>query len=234
MKNLSFMINRLIAHRGYHNKKYQEDTLEAFLKAIYHNYTIELDIHLLKDNNIVVYHDNNLKRLNNIDKPIKDYSYKELEKITNIHIPLLKEVLDLVDGKVPIIIDYKYDTKVGELEKESVKLLDNYKGEFAIQSFNPLTILWFRLNRPTYIRGQIVSNKFPKNYLIRHILNSMYTNIITNPDYIAVNLSMLKDRKIQKLRKKYIIIGYTIKNNKELYKYKNLADNFICDIRKES
>lgn len=233
MKKLSFLTDKLIAHRGYHNNKYIENTLESFKKSISHNYIIELDIHLLKDNNIVVYHDDNLKRLTNIDKSIKDYTYKELEKISKFHIPLLKEVLDIVDGKVPIIIEYKYDTKVGDLEKMSIKILDNYKGEFAIQSFNPLTILWFRLNRPNYIRGQLASNKFPKNYLIRHILSNMYTNRITKPDYIAVNLSMLKDKKIQKLRKKYIVIGYTIKNSKELLKYKNLADNFICDIGKE-
>lgn len=229
MKKLDFLTKRLIAHRGCFNDKHQENTLSSFERAIIYNYAIELDIHLLKDNNIIVYHDNNLKRLTGIDKNINDCTYDEIRKIKDISIPLLKEVLELVAGKVPILIEYKYDTKVGNLEKESAKLLDSYKGEFAIQSFNPLTILWFKLNRPNYVRGQLISNIYPKNFFIRHILSNMVTNFITKPDYIGANLVMLKNKKMIKIRDNYIVLGYTIKKKEDLLKYANYADNFICD-----
>ena len=166
MKKLCFLTNYLIAHRGVCNDKYLENTLDSFKQAIIHNYAIELDIHLLKDNTVIVYHDDNLKRLTGINKQIKDCTYDEIKQIKSIHIPSLKEVLDLVQGKVPILIEYKFDTKVGHLEKETTKLLDNYKGDFAVQSFHPLTVLWFKLNRPNYVRGQLVSNIFPNNFLI--------------------------------------------------------------------
>ena len=234
MKNINFLTDRLIAHRGMHNDKYLENTLPAFKRAIIYNYAIELDIHLLKDNNVVVYHDNNLKRLTGIDKLISECTYSDIKKIDCINIPLLCEVLELVRGKVPILIEYKYDTKVGKLERETVKLLDNYKGDFAIFSFNPLTILWFKLNRPNYIRGQLVSDIFPKNFLLKYILSNMFANIITKPDFIAVNLDMLDNENIVKLRDKYIVLGYTVNNKNELAIFKNKADNFICNIRKKS
>ena len=234
MKNINFLTDRLIAHRGMYNDKYLENTLPAFKRAIIYNYAIELDIHLLKDNNVVVYHDNNLKRLTGIDKLISECTYSDIKKIDCINIPLLCEVLELVRGKVPILIEYKYDTKVGKLERETVKLLDNYKGDFAIFSFNPLTILWFKLNRPNYIRGQLVSDIFPKNFLLKYILSNMFANIITKPDFIAVNLEMLDNENIVKLRDKYIVLGYTVNNKNELAIFKNKADNFICNIRKKS
>lgn len=234
MKNLNFLTNKLIAHRGMHNYKYIENTIDSFKRAIIYNYIIELDIRLLRDGTIIVYHDDNLKRLTNIDKKLKECTYDEIKNIENIKIPTFKEVLDLIDGKVPVVIDYKdYGNCVGCLERESVRLLDNYKGLFSVQSFNPLTVLWFKLNRPSYIRGQLVNNIYPKNFLIRYILSNMFTNIITKPDYIGANLDMLDNDKIIRLRKKCLVIGYTVKSRKELIEYGEYADNFICDIGKE-
>lgn len=234
MKKLNFLINHLIAHRGLYSDKYPENTLLAFHQAIIHQYIIELDVHLLKDNTVIVYHDDNLKRLTGVDKELKDCTYEEIKKIKKIKIPSLKEILEFIDGRVPILIEYKYDTKVGLLEKETVKLLDHYKGDFAIQSFNPLTVLWFKLNRPNYIRGQLASNLYPKNFLIKYVLSNMFTNILTKPDYIAVNLKMLKNPKMMKLRNKYIVLGYTVRSMNDLIEYIDLADNFICNIGKES
>ena len=164
MKDLSFLQNKIIAHRGVNdNNKVVENTLESFSNAVKLGYAIEFDIHLLKDNEIVVYHDDNLKRLTGINKDLKDLTYDDIKDIkllnTNQTIPKLSEVLKLVNGKVPIIIELKYDRKVGLLEKELVKYLDNYKGKFAVKSFNPLIVRWFKINRKDYIRGLLVPRK---------------------------------------------------------------------------
>lgn len=230
---MKFFTSTLIAHRGLHSNKYKENTIEAFRNAMVNNYIIELDIQLLKDNVVIVYHDNNLKRLAFIDKEISTCTYDEIKKIKDIKIPTLEEALRLVNGKVPLMIDYKYSDRGSCLEKESTKLLDNYDGIFSIQSFNSLTILWFKLNKPNYARGQLISNIYPKNFLVKYVLSNMFTNIITKPDYIGVNLEMLYSNKVIKLRNKYLVIGYTIKSKKELIKYSKYADNFICDIGKE-
>ena len=226
----TFLTTNLIAHRGLHYN-YLENTLGAFKEAIKNNYIIELDIRLTKDKKIIVFHDNNLFRITGINKNINESTYEELNKIINI--PTLQEVLNLVSGKVPIIIEIKLSKKLFQLEKELSKLLDNYNYRFAIQSFNPLSILWFRINKPKYIRGYLINSIYSKNIIINRLLNSKILNKILKPNYLGVNLQYLKNNKIKNLRRKYLIIGYTINNQEEYTEYKCYADNFICNIGKE-
>ena len=226
----SFLTINLIAHRGLHYN-YLENTLGAFKEAIKNNYIIELDIRLTKDKKIIVFHDNNLFRITGINKNINESTYEELNKIINI--PTLQKVLNLVSGKVPIIIEIKLSKKLFQLEKELSKLLDNYNYRFAIQSFNPLSILWFRINKPKYIRGYLINSIYSKNIIINRLLNSKILNKILKPNYLGVNLQYLKNNKIKNLRRKYLIIGYTINNQEEYTEYKRYADNFICNIGKE-
>lgn len=172
MKNLEFLKSNLIAHRGFHNKEIPENSIKAFKRAIKNNYTIEFDIHLLKDNEIIVFHDDNLKRMTKLDKEVKNVTLKEIKKLklleTKEKIPTLKEVLKLINGKVPIVIELKCDNKAGLLEKELVKLLDDYDGLFCVKSFNPLTVRWFKKNRPNYIRGLLLTSK--KNKFIKKLM----------------------------------------------------------------
>ena len=107
--------NLLIAHRGIHdNIDIPENTLQAFKKAIKNNISIELDVQLTKDNVLVVFHDDNLKRMTGINKNIKDITYYELKDIkllnTNDTIPTFSEALNIINGKVLLDIEIK-DTK---------------------------------------------------------------------------------------------------------------------------
>lgn len=230
MREKSFLISRLIAHRGIHYT-FLENTLLAFQQAIKENKIIELDVHLTKDHVVVVFHDNSLKRIFNINKDIKDLTLEEIRKLKLI--PTLEEVLELVQGKVPILIEFKFDNRVGLLEKNTSKLLDNYSGKFAVQSFHPLSLFWFRLNRPYYIRGYLVNSIFPDNFLLQFLLNNRLLKKVLKPDYLGINLSVLKTKQVIKLRKKYLIIGYTLKTREEYQKYFLYVDNFICDISSE-
>ena len=133
-----FKESYIIAHRGIHdNKTIYENTNEAFKLAIKKGYIIELDIHITKDKKIVVFHDSNTKRITKQNKIIEESTYQELNNQNIIHIPLLSEVLELVNGKVPLLIELKQDNKVGELEINFMKIMKKYKGKYAIQSFNP-------------------------------------------------------------------------------------------------
>ena len=226
MKKILFLKNRLIAHRGIHYQ-YKENTYEAFKQTIMHNYTIELDVHLSRDKEIVVYHDHSLNRLYKINKQIKDLSLKELKKY---NIPTLKEVLELVSGKVPIIIEIKATNII--LYKKIINLLDNYKGNFAIQSFFPKTILYFKKLRPNYVRGYLFYNPTKLNIIEKIVFNHYLLSYLLKPDFIGINKTTLNSKKIQSLRKKYLIIGYTINNEIEYLNYLKYADNFICNIPK--
>ena len=107
--------NSFIAHRGLHNDKFPENSLSAFENAVKNGFAIENDIHLLADGNVVVFHDDNLKRMCGDDKKINELTLEEVKqyrlKGSDEQIPTLKECLDLVDGKVPLLIEFKCNSK---------------------------------------------------------------------------------------------------------------------------
>lgn len=236
-KDLSFLKDHLIAHRGMHNieKGIPENSIKAFKEAIKNNYLIELDVHLLKDNTIIVFHDDNLKRMTGIDKKVKDTTYQEIKKLklnnTNNTIPTLKQVLDIINGKVPVIIELKCDIKSGPLEKELVKILKDYKGKYAVKSFNPKTIYWFKKNYPNIIRGQLSSDFKNKkmNKIKKYLLKNMLLNKITNPDFISYDIKAIPNKTLNKYKNEKLILSWTIKNKKDLEKAKKYCDNYICE-----
>ena len=237
MRDTTFLKNRLIAHRGYHNIELgiPENSMLAFKRAVDNDLIIELDVHVLKDGNVVVFHDDNLKRMTDVDVELKDMTYSDLEKIrlsnTDQKIPLLKSVLELVDGKVPIIIELKDDVKCGILEKEVVSILQGYTGKFAVKSFNPFSIRYFKKNMPEAIRGQLASDF--KNDNMRKIkklfLSKMIFNSLTKPDFISYDIKALPNKKVEKLRKKKLVLGWTIKNEEDLETAQKYCDNYICE-----
>lgn len=220
MKNLDFLKNNVIAHRGVYNSNIPENTLPSFAKCVDKNYIIELDIHILKDKKIVVYHDYNLLRLCGTNKVIETLSYEQLSKIKikkKYQIPTLEQVIHIVNGKVPIIIEIKDLDNNENFEKELVKILDNYNGEFAIQSLNPFVIDWFYKNRKNYVIGLIVLNDF--NYKV-------FKSSIKKIDFISVNKKQLP---FEHNLKNKLLIGWTIKSKDEYNKYIQYCDNLICE-----
>lgn len=236
MKDLKFLKETIIAHRGVHNEKdIIENSLEAFKEAVNKNYIIELDVHFLKDGEVIVFHDDNIERMTGINKNLKDCTYDEIRNIKllnkNTYIPKFSDVLKLVDGKVPILIELKNDNKVGLLESSLVQILKKYNGKYAVQSFNPLSIMWFKNNYPNIIRGQLVckfKNKKMDN-IKKFILKTMFFNIITNPDFISHSVDDLSYKEVNKIKKNKFILGWTVRNKErydELIKY---YDNLICE-----
>ena len=234
MRDISFLKGRLIAHRGCHDieKNVPENSMLAFDKAVENNYIIELDVHILKDGNIVVFHDDNLKRMTGVNKKIADCFYNELKNVklqnSDESIPLLKDVLKLVNGKVPIIIELKSDTKNYFLEKELINLLKNYPGKCAIKSFNPFSVRYFYKNYPDIIRGIIIS-EYNKKKKKTAIFGKRWLNIIAKPDFISYDIRALPNRRITSYKKKRLVLGWTIRNNDDLKKAKQYCDNYICE-----
>lgn len=242
MKNTYFLKNNLIAHRGYHDikKGIPENSIAAFKRAIRYNYIIELDVHLTKDNKIVVFHDYSLKRMCKIDKLIEDCSYDELLKYnlldTKYKIPLLDEVLRLIDGKVGLLIETKNSSNNTKLELLLSEKLDNYKGDFAIQSFYPLSILWFKKNKKNYIRG-ILSSDFKKHKdmsnLKKNILKCLVFDIFLKSDFIAYDIKALPNSYVESKRKNKLILSWNIKNAKDYNKALEYSDNIIGENMKD-
>ena len=236
-QNINFLTQNLIAHRGYHDdeKGIPENSMRAFEEAVKNNFIIELDVHILKDGEVVVFHDDNLIRMTGIDRKIKDYTYSEISKLrlkeTEEKIPLLKEVLDLVNGKVPLIIELKTDVKCGKLEKEAIKILKQYNGEYAIKSFNPLSVNYFRKHSPSTIRGQLASDfKNDNMFILKKIfLKHMLFNCISKPDFISYDIRVLPNKKIARIREKQLVLGWTARSEEDIEKAKKYCDNVIFE-----
>ena len=231
--NNNFLTKNIISHRGIHdNIKVYENTLESFKLALKKKYIIELDVHLTKDKKIIVFHDYNTKRITNIDKVVEKSTYQELNNQDILHIPTLDEVLSLVKGKVPLLIEIKQKSKVGPLEENLMNILKDYNGKYAIQSFNVRTLYWFKKHYPTILRGQLSYNykTVKMNKISKILLKNMFFNFLTKPNFISYRYNDLSLKKIKKYKKKGILLlAWTINNKKEYNKYKKEYDNLICE-----
>lgn len=235
-KNLNILNKVKIAHRGLWDESTPENSMGAFKRCIDKNIPIEFDIHLLKDNTLVVFHDDNLKRMTGVDKLLKECTYEDVKNLklnnSNYNIPTLREVLDMVDGKVLLDIEIKSDVDNFKICQELCKYLDKYKGDFIIKSFNPFYIGWFRINRPNFIRGLLVSRLKGKkmNKLFKYALFKMWFNVIAKPDFISFNYKNLPNKKIDRLNNKGIpILLFTIKEN-EITNYQNDYDGWLFEL----
>lgn len=233
-KEIDFLKNAPFAHRGMYNNNIgiPENSMASFKKAIDSYYAIELDVHVLKDGSVVVFHDDNLYRMTGVDKDIKDMSHNEISKLrllnTNEKIPLLQEVLKLVDSKVPLLIELKCDVRFFKLENNVARILKGYNGKFAIQSFNPFSILYLRLKCPKCIRGQLIGNE-AGGKIGKLSLSKILLNFITKPHFIACNINMLPSEIIKKYTKNKVILGWTVRSNEDLKIAKKYADNYIIE-----
>lgn len=228
--NNNFLINKLIAHRGiFDNKIVPENSLRAFEKAIRKKYIIELDVHLTKDKKIVVFHDDVLDRMTNKKGKIKTYTMEELSNTkllnTGYTIPSLKEVLNLVNGKVPLLIEMKYDNKSFELPRLLIKELKDYNGLVAIQSFDPFLVSYFRFHKNNYLRGLLIDRK-----IASHILFLKFGILISKPSFLSVQKSLYNNKEINKYKNKKNIISWTMKSKEDIDKYKDKYDNLIVNI----
>lgn len=190
------------AHRGLHDHSKPENSMAAFRSALQHGYGIELDVHLLKDGNLAVIHDANLKRTTGREGYIEDLETQDLwqyplEGSAQV-IPTFKEVLDLYDGKAPLIVELKVErNNQAQLCEAVCNMLDNYKGLYCLESFDPRAVYWLRKNRPDLIRGQLTENFFKSRssilpWYLKLCLTCQLFNFLTRPDFVAYKFA---DRK---------------------------------------
>ncbi len=195
------------AHRGLHDNEQgvPENSLAAFKYAVERGYGIELDIQLTADGEAVVFHDYSLMRMCGEDVKLSSLTLAELKNYrlagTKYTVPTLKEVLELVDGRVPLLVELKGENGNTALCPVAAELLDGYDGAYCVESFNPLLLRWFKKNRPDTVRGQLVTNliksKGAGNFFRNFMLSAMLTNFLSRPDFIAADERYLKDISIR-------------------------------------
>lgn len=232
----------LYAHRGLHDNasKAPENSMAAFEKAIEAGYGIELDVQLTKDKIPVIFHDFTLQRVCGVEGKVAEYTYEELQQFSlcgsEQKIPKLADFLQLADGRVPLIIEYKLPAMQAEVCAVADKLLAEYKGVYCIESFNPLALLWYRRNRKEIMRGQLAMNFLKsdeKEYppLLYFALGHLLFNFLTKPDFIAYNHGDYKgvSRRLCRYLYRCTAVAWTIRNEAELGERKQDFDLFIFD-----
>jgi len=188
--------NERFAHRGLHDirKGVVENTLPAFIAACDAGYGMELDIRFTRDMQVVVFHDDDLLRMAGDARKVRQLTLAELKAIPLVgideaRVPTLREVLDAVDGRTPLLIELKSGPGNAKLCRALMDHLEGYKGEFLVESFNPLIVAWFRFHAPEIVRGQLVgplqSYRPTVNGIAAFFMAGLLANFVSRPDFVA-------------------------------------------------
>ena len=191
------------AHRGLHDESKAENSMSAFRAAKEHGYGIELDVRLSKDGELVVFHDETLTRVTGNEGLVKNFTSEELAEMklsgTDEGIPTFREVLELIDGSVPLLIELKELTSESGLAEKFVEVIKDYKGDYIVESFNPMTVRRMKKLRPDILRG-ILSTTYTKDEkhkgkILYYLAEKLLLNFYTRPNFIS-----------------YYHEGYTVRN----------------------
>ncbi|MDC3263165.1 glycerophosphodiester phosphodiesterase family protein [Pelagibacterales bacterium] len=212
-----------IAHRGLHYDDIHENTKESFQAAIKQNYAIECDVVLTKDHEVAVFHDENLKRLCQINTNISDITMNELRKQkiynSNCNIISLDEMLHVVSESVPIIIEIKGDY-TPFIEERIQEIIRSYKGPIALKSFSLKSLNWIIEFLPFVFKGLVVDEHTNNSEIIFDI----------DLDFISCDINYVDSDLIIKARKNGLsIITWTIDNAEKKDKANLFADNIIFE-----
>ncbi len=190
--------NRNFAHRGLHkrDRSVPENSIAAFERASRYGYGMELDVQLSKDGEVVVFHDDTLKRVCGVDARVDELTLAELRQLrlygTHETIPLFSEVLKTVRGRGALIVELKNGKRNTELCEKTYALLSRYSGDYCIESFNPFIVRWFRRNAPEVMRGQLANPPADYNGEVKPITAFLLGNVLLNflgrPQFIAYKI----------------------------------------------
>lgn len=244
--------HKYYAHRGLHNMSpllrdngsdyyckdgcFPENSYLAIQRAVEAGYGVEFDVHLTKDLIPVVFHDDTLLRLCGVDDYLRNYTYAELQKFhlydTDQTIPKFEDILHMVGGRVPLVIEYKVENNANLLCKICNDLLMEYEGPYCIESFHPSAVHWYKKNRPDIVRGQL-SEDFTKEkftfplFLLSHLVGNFYGS----PDFISYNCKHYKElsRTLCKHLYKSLSVAWTVRSQKELNIVRKHFDSYIFE-----
>ncbi len=222
-RDASAFAGKFFAHRGLHDgtAAAPENSMAAFARAKEAGYGVEFDVQYTLDKQVVVFHDETLKRVCGVDKKVRELTYEQLQQYVLLggeqKIPTLAQVLTFLED-VPVCCEVKYYGSLSnaELCADVVAHLEHYKGDACVESFSPFIIRWFRKNDPDRIRGQLASNlEFENLPMLIHIaVGQLIVNLVSRPDFVAYHYAnrTMGLRLCRKLFKP-LMFGWTYRDN---------------------
>lgn len=215
MEKCEFLNESIIAHRGiYNNITIYENTLESIMYAVNNKLSVFIDVRVLKDNELVLYHDKDASRLNKLKDNIDTVSISELNYISSFNIPTLESVLNSVNGLVPIIINILDDNKI--IRNKLIELLIKYNGYVLIVSENYDVLKFYK----------------KKKYDVGLMIKQNNLSILKKQpkvDALLLEYNLLDKIEINYLKEFYYLIGYVVDNRKDATTYIKIYNNLVID-----
>lgn len=246
MSTPSWLVAKPIAHRGLHDKANGviENTLSAAEAAIARGFPIELDVQLTADKEAIVFHDFDLNRLTGETGLVAERKLSELTGIGIVgakagdRIPSLKQFLDTIAGRVPLVIEIKSKFN-GDmtLTKRVVEVLNDYRGPFVIKSFDPQIVAHLRQNAPHITRGFIgeldyasKADDFMTDEL-RHYLSNMLHFSETQPQFLSWKVHNLPCAApyLAKVIGNLPLMTWTVRNPEDRARAEKHADQMVFE-----
>jgi glycerophosphoryl diester phosphodiesterase len=213
------------AHRGMHDDQRAENSLSAFAAAKENGFGIELDVRLSRDGELVVFHDADLTRMVGKEGKVIDFTAAELKEMslagTKDGIPTLREVLDLIDGAVPLLIEIKMGTGESGVAEKFLEVIDGYKGDYIVESFHPIALKIVKKARPDILRGilsyEYMKDERYKGKLLFRLSQNLLLNFLMRPDFIAYEKNGYTVKNLRFVRRTFgtPLIAWTVKSRAE-------------------
>ena len=219
------------AHRGLHNaeKGVPENSMTAFQLAVEAGFGAELDVHLMAAGNLAVVHDCDLTRVCGKPGIIEELMEEDLIEYplmgTEELIPLFQEVLELFEGKTPLIIELKVEGgNANALTDAVMAMLEDWNGVYCLESFHPGVLLRLKERYPWVLRGQL-SQDFLKGGEVhglslpaRFALTNLLTSALTRPDFVAYKWQDRRNPSLRLMRALYGVheVGWTVRDRQTM------------------
>ena len=225
-----WLLTQKCAHRGLHGNGVSENSLKAFSLAVEEGYPIEFDVQMTADKELFVVHDENMTRLCSVDRDIRDMTKEEVLSTLTLSdgqkIPTFKEVLDLVKGRVPLLIEIKSQKQKG-IESRAISLLSGYNGQFVIQSFDPFVMLNVKKIDKNIIRGQLGGVVEGQTKKVAFVVKNLPFNFLVRPDFINYDIGHLD---VAKKRSGGLpLLGWTVRSDADRQKAEKYCDGFVFE-----
>ena len=229
-----------IAHRGLHdNPVVPENSLAAFQRAVDAGYGIELDVQLTTDDQLVVFHDETLERVCGDPRKLHELSYAELQEFrlmgTEERVPLFRDVLDMIDGKVPLIVEIKSEGRYPRTTELTCAMLRDYHGLYCIESFHPMVLHRYARLNPDILRGQLSTDYRRENVdrpgWQRFLLTNLMLDFLSKPDFISYDRQYPQQFSFRLCRKLFrpVCAAWTVKSREQYSAAKNVFSVFIFE-----